>query len=124
MTETLDKPVEVDGTASLPEYNARRIGFAAGVIAAVVMLVAIVVLRVLSGVESLPEVVAEGVLVNLPGALFSTILDALQHAAKPLFYVGVGVAMLLVGGLIGRWYASRPTWQRAVQMVLGLWVVF
>jgi len=122
MTETLDKPVEE--AAPLPEYNARRIGFAAGVVAAVVMLVTIVVLRVLSEVESLPEVVAEGVLVNLPGALFSAVLDSLQHAAKPLFYLGIGIAMLVVGGFIGRWYATRPTWQRAVQTVLGVWLVF
>ena len=124
MTETLDKPVEVDETAPLSEYNARRIGFAAGVVAAAVMLVAIVVLRALSGVESLPEVVAEGILVNLPGALFSAVLDALQHAAKPLFYGGVGIAMLIVGGLLGQWYAARPTWQRAAQIVLGVWLIF
>jgi hypothetical protein len=38
----------------LARYNAQRIGFTSGVVAAVVMLVAIVVLRVLSGVLSLP----------------------------------------------------------------------
>ena len=40
----------------------------------------------LSGVLSLPEVVAEGLLACMPGALFSAVLDSLQHAAKPLFY--------------------------------------
>ena len=122
MTGTLEAPL-VD-EPQLPQYNAQRIGFAAGVIAAAVMLVGIVVLRLLSNVESLPEIVAEGILVNLPGALFSAVLDALQHSAKPLFYVGVGIAILVVGGILGRVFASRPTWQRATQIVLGAWLVF
>jgi DMSO/TMAO reductase YedYZ molybdopterin-dependent catalytic subunit len=122
MTGTLETPL-VD-EPHLPRYNAQRIGFTAGVIAAAVMLAAIIVLRLLSGVESLPEIVAEGILVNLPGALFSSVLDALQHSAKPLFYLGVGIGILLVGGLLGRWFGARPTWQRATQIVLGAWLVF
>jgi hypothetical protein len=122
MTDTLEAaPSE---SPRLPTYNARRIGFTAGVIAAGVMLLAIVILRLLSGVESLPEVVAEGVLVNLPGALFSAVLDSLQHSAKPLFYLAIGIGILIVGGLLGRWYASEPTWQRACKIVVGVWVVF
>jgi DMSO/TMAO reductase YedYZ molybdopterin-dependent catalytic subunit len=88
------------------------------------MLVAIVILRALSGATSLPEVVAEGILTNIPGALFSAVLDALEHAAKPLFYFAVCIGMLIVGGLIGRWYSGQPTWQRVVKIVLGLWLVF
>jgi DMSO/TMAO reductase YedYZ molybdopterin-dependent catalytic subunit len=122
MTDTLESPT-VD-RPRIPDYNARRLGFAAGVIAAAVMLVAIGVLRALSGVMSLPEVVAEGLLVNMPGALFSAVLDALQHAAKPLFYVAVGVGMLIVGGVLGRWYAQDPTWERAAKIVGGAWLVF
>src|SRR5215471_10931179 len=122
MTGTIETPL-VD-EPHLSTYNAQRIGFTAGVIAAAVMLVAIIVLRLLSGVESLPEIVAEGILVNLPGALFSAVLDALQHSAKPLFYLAVGIGILLVGGLLGRIFAGKPTWQRAVQIVLGTWILF
>src|SRR5579859_4807362 len=122
MTDTLEAPL-VD-EPRLPDYNARRIGFAAGVIAAGVMLLSIVILRLLSGVESLPEIVAEGILVNLPGALFSAVLDSLQHSAKPLFYVALAIGMLLVGGFLGRLFAARPTPQRVAQIVLGVWVVF
>src|SRR5437660_1268488 len=122
MADTLQAP-DVEARR-LPVYNAQRIGFAAGVLAAAVMLVAIVVLRLLSGVTSLPEVVAEGLLVVMPGALFSAVLDSLQHAAKPLFYLAVGIGMLIVGGLLGRWYANQPTWSQAVRIVLGLWLVF
>ena len=122
MSET-QEPTLVD-EPRLSQYNVRRIGFAAGVIAAAAMLVAIAVLRLLSGATSLPEVVAQGLLTNMPGALFSAVLDALQHSAKPLFYVAVGVGMLLVGGFLGQWYAPRPTWQQAVKIILGVWLVF
>jgi DMSO/TMAO reductase YedYZ molybdopterin-dependent catalytic subunit len=108
----------------IPDYNARRIGFTAGVVAAALMLVAIVILRGLSGVISLPEIVAEGLLVNMPGALFSAVLDALQFAAKPLFYLAVCIGMLIVGGLVGGWYASDATWERAAKVVFGIWLVF
>src|ERR1051325_2701268 len=122
MTDTLETP-PLD-PPRLATYNAQRIGFTAGVVAAAIMLLAIVVLRLLSGIESLPEIFAEGILVNLPGALFSAVLDSLQHSAKPLFYLAIGIGMLAVGGFLGRLFAARPTWQRAVQIVLGVWVFF
>src|SRR5438067_13837445 len=101
MADTLQAP-DLEARR-LPIYHSRRIGVAAGVLAALVILLASVVLRLLSGVTSLPEVVAEGLLVIMPGALFSAVLDRLQHAGKPLFNVAVGIGMLIVGGLLGRW---------------------
>jgi DMSO/TMAO reductase YedYZ molybdopterin-dependent catalytic subunit len=121
MTDTVQEPAVA---RQLPDYNARRLGFTAGVVAAAVMLVAIIVLRLLSGATSLPEIVAEGLLVNMPGALFSAVLDALQHSAKPLFYLAVGIGVLIVGGFLGRWYASQPTWQQALKIVISVWLVF
>ncbi|HEY1293724.1 MAG TPA: molybdopterin-dependent oxidoreductase [Chloroflexota bacterium] len=122
MTDTLEAPTTDE--PRLPEYNARRLGFTAGVIAAAAMLVAIVILRLLSGVESLPEIFAEGILVNLPGALFSAVLDSLQHSAKPLFFLAIAIGILIVGGLLGRWYSIAPTPQRAAKIVAGVWAVF
>jgi DMSO/TMAO reductase YedYZ molybdopterin-dependent catalytic subunit len=122
MADTLKAPA-LGPAPALPAYNSRRIGFASGVVAAVLMLVAIVVLRVLSGVLSLPEVVAEGLLMNMPGAVFSAVLDSLQHAAKPLFYVAVGIGMLVVGGFLGRLYSSAPTWTQIAKIVIGAWLV-
>jgi len=122
MTDTLHAPPTSE--LRLPAYNAQRIGFAAGVVAAVVMLLAIVILRVLSGVTSLPEVVAEGLLSVMPGALFSAVLDSLQHAAKPLFYVSVGIGIIVVGGFLGRWYGTQPSWTQAAKIAIGTWVVF
>src|SRR5579859_5200921 len=121
MTDTLQAPSSPE--IRLPAYNAQRIGFAAGVVAAVCMLVAIVVVRLLSGVISLPEVVAEGLLTMMPGALFSAVLDSLQHAAKPLFYLAVGIGMLVVGGFLGQLYASQPTLKQMAKIVLGAWLV-
>src|ERR1700687_3386246 len=122
MADTLKAPASAH-LPTLPPYNARRIGFAAGVIAAALMLVAIVVLRVLSGVLSLPEVIAEGLLTIMPGALFSAVLDSLQHAAKPLFYLAVGIGALVVGGLLGRFYASEPTPRQVAKIVFAVWLV-
>src|SRR5438132_5582224 len=121
MTDTLQAP-DV-GAPRLAAYNARRIGFAAGVAAAAIMLLAIVLLRLLSGVMSLPEVVAEGLLMLLPGVLFSAVLDSLQHAAKPLFYLAVGIGILIVGGLLGRLHATEPTWRQIAKIVVGVWLV-
>jgi DMSO/TMAO reductase YedYZ molybdopterin-dependent catalytic subunit len=122
MTET-----PLAGQTSAPRlaaYNAQRIGFTAGVVAAALMVVAIALLRVLSGVLSLPEIVAEGLLVIMPGALFSAVLDSLQHAAKPLFYFSVGIGMLVVGGFLGRWYGSQPSARQAAKIAIGAWFVF
>jgi DMSO/TMAO reductase YedYZ molybdopterin-dependent catalytic subunit len=124
MADTLQAPHISDSETGLPAYNARRVGFASGVVAAGIMLLAIVILRLLSGVVSLPEIIAEGLLVMMPGALFSTVLDALQHAAKPLFYLAVAIGMLVVGGLLGRWYSTDPGWKQAARIVLGVWLVF
>jgi DMSO/TMAO reductase YedYZ molybdopterin-dependent catalytic subunit len=118
MTETISAPL------ALASFNSRRFGFAAGVAAAVVMLLAVVLLRLLSGVISLPEIVAEGLLIVMPGALFSAVLDALQHAAKPLFYLAVVIGMLVVGGLLGQWYGERAGWAQAARIVIGAWLVF
>lgn len=108
----------------LTDYNSRRFGFAAGVGAAIVMLVSLGVLRLLSGVLSLPEVIAEGILLLLPGAVFSAVLDTLQHAAKPLFYLAIVIGMLVSGGVLGRWYGERPGWRQAAQIVIGAWLLF
>ncbi len=108
----------------LRRRNGPRFGFAAGVLAAIAFLVAIVLVRLLTGATSLPEIVADGLLLVLPGATFSAILDSFQRAAKPLLFLGIGVGTLLGGGLLGRVYGARPGWQRAGTIALGLWLFF
>jgi DMSO/TMAO reductase YedYZ molybdopterin-dependent catalytic subunit len=41
-----------------------------------------------------------------------------------LFYVSVDIGMLVVGGLLGRWYGERPGWPQAARIVVGAWLVF
>ncbi len=108
----------------LAPRHAARAGVVAGAVASLVMLAGIVALRLATGVTSLPEVVADGVLLALPGTTFSAILDALRGAAKPLLYLGVGGGAVAVGGLLGRWYAAEPGWRRTAGLAIGTWLVF
>jgi DMSO/TMAO reductase YedYZ molybdopterin-dependent catalytic subunit len=108
----------------LSRSNRVRLGFAAGVGAALVMLLAMALLRLVSGVPSMAEILADGLLLLLPGAAFSALLDALQRAAKPLLYAGIAIGALVVGGGLGRWYAGKPSARRAGSIVLGAWLVF
>src|SRR5919199_5636070 len=107
---TLSRPPRVSHSAAsaLTRWEAQRLGFAAGVVAALCMLAAIVLLRPASGRPSLPEILADGILLLLPGQLFATLLDTLQHAAKPLLFLSEAVGIVVVGGLLGRWYGVRP----------------
>ncbi len=102
--------------------NGPRFGFAAGLLAALAFLAAVVVVRLLTGATSVPEILADGTLLLLPGSTFSSILDSLQRAAKPLLFFGIGLGTLVVGGLVGRWYGTRPGWGRAAVVAMGLWL--
>lgn len=110
--------------AGLPASQRRRIGFAAGVAAGLVFVVAMLVVRLATGIPSLLEVLADGFLGVLPGAFFSVILDALQHAAKDLLYLGFAIGTVIVGGLIGQAYAAKPGWRRAALIAASVWIGF
>ena len=43
-----------------------------------------------------------------------------QYTAE---YLAVVIGMLIVGGLIGRWYANDPTWKQAARIVVGAWLI-
>jgi DMSO/TMAO reductase YedYZ molybdopterin-dependent catalytic subunit len=103
---------------------ARR-GFLAGVLATLVMVAIVAILRYTTAIQSLPEIVAEGLVGLMPAVVFSTILDRLQKAAQPILYIGVLAGMLGVGGLLGRGFAYGPlTWSRALKLALIVWAVF
>src|SRR5919199_915368 len=38
--------------------------------------------------------------------------------------LGFAVGMLLVGGFLGRWYATSPGWKQAARIVASVWLVF
>jgi DMSO/TMAO reductase YedYZ molybdopterin-dependent catalytic subunit len=92
------------------ETSSRRagwLGFVAGGVAAVLAVLALLVLRVALGGPSLPEILQEGIVQRLPGALFSAALDQLRFAGKPLLFGSILIGMVVVGGGIGAWYARR-----------------
>jgi DMSO/TMAO reductase YedYZ molybdopterin-dependent catalytic subunit len=98
--------------------------FLAGVGAALVMTATIVVLRYTTGTPSLPEIVGEGIVGLVPAAVFSAILDVMQHAAKPTLYVGIFAGMLAVGGLLGQGFAfGEATWRRALTLAAAVWAI-
>ena len=116
------------------ERDARNRGLLAGLLAACVMTAVMAVLRLTTGVLSLPEILGEGIFTLMPAALFSAVLDVMQRAAKPTLFAGLFVGQIVVGGLLGRWYATGARdpaargpaalgWQRALRMALVVWLV-
>jgi len=99
--------------------------FLAGVGAALVMTVAMAVLRATTGTPSLPEIVGEAIVSLMPASLFSAILDAMQRAAKPTLFAGIFAGMLAVGGMLGKGFAYGDlTWRRALTLAAVVWVAF
>src|SRR5262249_4024232 len=96
-----------------------RAGFVAGAAAAAAAVLALLLLRVAVGGPSLPELVQEGIVRLLPGALLSALLDQLRFAGKPLLFGSIVVGMLAVGGAIGAWY-GRGRRGRPGALALGL----
>ena len=90
--------------------------FLAGVLAAGLMTLAMLLLRASTGVLSLPELLGEAVIRVMPGELFSRLLDLLLRAAKPMLEVCIVLGQLAVGGLLGRLYGQNPGWRRALRL--------
>jgi DMSO/TMAO reductase YedYZ molybdopterin-dependent catalytic subunit len=97
--------------------------FLAGVLAAGVMLAGMLLLRLMTGVQSLPELLGEGFIRILPPELFSRLLDTLLRAAKPTLVASIVVGTLIVGGGLGRLYGRQPSWKRALQLALAAWLL-
>src|SRR5687768_4109493 len=97
--------------------------FLAGLLAAVVMTAAMIILRLTTGVLSLPELLGEGFIRVLPPEVFSRILDVLLRAAKPALEAGILVGQLVLGGLLGMLYARDPSWKRALAIVGAVWLI-
>lgn len=81
-------------------------GIAAGVSGGAVGLAVALVVRVVTGVPSLPEVVAEKITLVMPVAMFDALLGVLGALAKPLLVVVIAIGVLTAGGVAG-WLAAR-----------------
>lgn len=120
-----------------PEYPDRPVGLAfkgylAGLTAAIVMLLLMMLFRFVFDVASFPEILAEAFTRLLPASAFDTLLDTLQTWAKTLLFVGLLIALALAGGGFGLVYAfygrrlslwkDRPV-PRSLVLGLLIWAV-
>ena len=80
------------------------VGFLAGIVAACAMTAAMLLLRMLAGVSTYPELIGAALGANVPVGLFNTAIDALEEETKPALFAALTVVMVLVGGLLGGWY--------------------
>ncbi|MGH2363719.1 MAG: molybdopterin-dependent oxidoreductase [Chloroflexota bacterium] len=76
--------------------------------------------RLIAGVPTLPALIQDRLVQALPGPLFSLILDRLLYLGKPLFFGGLLLFQLLLGGLVGLIIAR---WHRPIEILAVLWVL-
>ncbi|MGC2192315.1 MAG: hypothetical protein WA751_08265, partial [Candidatus Dormiibacterota bacterium] len=77
-----------------------------GVCAAGLTLGATLLVRAITGLPSLSEVIGNGLALLMPGSVFGTLIDTLQERGRPLLLLGTSVLILLVGAALGRWLAG------------------
>ena len=116
-------------TLSSMDPRARRDrwrGAIAGVLAALAMLSVVIVTRQVLDTHSLIDAMADGLLLVLPMGMFSLALDLFGAQAKTTMLAGLMVLLIVLGGLIGWWYAKqtagarRVVWVRAVTIGLAI----
>ncbi|MDQ3880311.1 MAG: molybdopterin-dependent oxidoreductase, partial [Chloroflexota bacterium] len=113
-------------TESPPTPGSGRLqsGAAAGVAGAAIGLAAAFVVRLVTGVPSLPEVVAERVTLVMPLQLFDALLSVLGPLAKPLLVAVIAIGVLIAGGVAGwlaaRWIATPRTAAVLLGAVVGV----
>ena len=82
-------------------YSPGRVHRAAGAEAMVAASVVMIVLRLVFGVVTLPELLSDTVIYLIPATIFSTTLDLLRSAAKPLLLIILFASQIGVGALVG-----------------------
>ncbi len=87
------------------------IGFAAGVVAAALMGIVMLVIRMAAGVPTYPELIGNALGAHVPIALFNASTGTLGTETKPALFSLLTAIMALVGGALGSLYAgwlARP----------------
>ncbi len=97
-------------TPTAPESRLQR-GFGAGAGAAIALIVIMAIVRLATGVPSIPELLQGALLRLVPGDLFEFMIHLLKAGAKVLLLVSVLEGMLLAGGALG-WLFVR-SWRPA-----------
>lgn len=113
-------------------WRAVAVGCGAGLFLTATMLL----VRLWLGTPTFPERIADGVLLLIPQQLFSLTLDRFGFAAKPLLFVGIVAAQVIVAGiggflywtlavfLAGRFDLTHPLAGGALGILLGLAIDF
>lgn len=118
----------------------RAESFMAGILAATVTAIGMILLRLAAGVPTLPELLSEPIISIMPVSIFSSLLDLLGGLAKPLLLLSLMGEQLLAGGLLGVFYGYswqnpivegreselapwRKGWLGAVVFSIALWVI-
>ncbi len=113
-------------------WRAVAVGCGAGLFLTATMLL----VRLWLGTATFPERIADGVLLLIPQQLFSLTLDRFGFAAKPLLFVGIVAAQVIVAGiggflywtlavfLAGRFDLTHPLAGGALGILLGLAIDF
>ncbi|MGC4190210.1 MAG: molybdopterin-dependent oxidoreductase [Thermomicrobiales bacterium] len=113
------------------ETRSKRQGLLAGTLAAIAALVAMIGLRAVTGIVSLLDILADGLLLALPISVFSTILGLFGKQAKTFLLIGLMLAIVLIGAWCGRMMAKGAPlkagpgllWARAIAWSMGLFAV-
>lgn len=105
-------------------------GFIAGLIATLPMAATMFLASSAIGLPTLPDLLADPAVFLIPGPLFGLLIDALGYTAKSLLLAGMLEAQLIVGGLVGRYWATRygggvprRQWLGALGIVLAIYLV-
>jgi DMSO/TMAO reductase YedYZ molybdopterin-dependent catalytic subunit len=115
----------------LAEYSLKR-GLTSGLIAGGFMVLATIVLRLTVSAFSITELAADWFTSVLPGQVIDFLLETLSFSAKPLMFVGLLVAQVIIGGLLGilyttisnRWPLEESAeWGRAIAFGAALWIL-
>ncbi|MGA8426818.1 MAG: molybdopterin-dependent oxidoreductase [Candidatus Dormiibacterota bacterium] len=111
-----------------------------GACAGGLIVAASLLLRVITGLPSLSEILGNGLALLLPGNIFGTLIDTLQERGRPLLLLGASVLIVFVGAVIGRWlarwswasvapYPAAPATRRGKALLrwlvpaIGLWIL-
>ena len=105
-------------------------GLLFGLIAGAAMVFATVAMRLVSDAISITELAADWFTEQMPGVAIDFLLETLSFSAKPLMFVGLLLAQVILGGVLGALYVriirrsvttEFSEWTRAIGFSLLLW---
>jgi DMSO/TMAO reductase YedYZ molybdopterin-dependent catalytic subunit len=95
------------GENAMGKRRAVWIGFAAGVVAAALMGIVMLIVRMAAGVPTYPELIGNALGAHVPIALFNASTGTLGTGTKPALFSLLMTIMVLVGGALGILYTAR-----------------